>query len=639
MRTAHQPLRAPAGRKVYSNTKPDKLEPPLKGETTMNQSISNSLIAADEADDILQYLALGILKTREIKMKSQPDYNVIELYKWMPDNQKQFVPQGEEATFEQTPSYAIVDKSAGDGHFCFEAFRLLRDCFDAGAYTVRYIPQQGLAILEPSDYMRLRRRILPWIAKGKETEGIERLPDEKDRKLFPLPPHPEVVLADLSGILRPLTRQKFDRDTEYMKDHLYPPDGLDANSVSDDTLLAIGVSTMTRRIETIHQFWLICQEKQSQLKHPLTPIVYTWLCQQDAKRITLEFDKRRPVAILPQESMGSIRDLVFTRDEGGSVSSELIARPAPKEKQLTLWKPDATDSLLPDILPFELYQQGAATTKSAAVAMPVRLAFEALLHMEPGVHSERLHWKLGDLIDYLNPDGKFNWTNQLSYILDGLSALYWLRFPYTPNGEGEVDWIPFLPRTVPTHNSNRESRIIIEVSLPPDLIAQGMMVEKNVIRLLGKKSSARFNAYLTACWVFDHYGTVNGKIIDPTMPEERRNHRGELVGRDDKPILNAQGKPVTNAKSAEAARKLDRTINPGKDKYPILNNYDLIRSCYPRGVPTAQQREYLRRAKKAWTELESDGFVRIDRLDSGWRIMPSEQHVSRYRALKSRTWK
>ena len=79
----------------------------------MNQSISNSLIAADEADDILQYLALGILKTREIKMKSQPDYNVIELYKWMPDNQKLVCSAGRRAhtEFEQTPSYAIVDKS------------------------------------------------------------------------------------------------------------------------------------------------------------------------------------------------------------------------------------------------------------------------------------------------------------------------------------------------------------------------------------------------------------------------------------------------------------------------------------------------------------------------------------------------
>ena len=601
----------------------------------MNQSISDSLLASTNADDILRFLALGILKTREIKMKSQPDYNVIELYKWMPDNQKQFVPQGEDATFEQTPSYAIVDKSAGDSHFCFEAFRLLRDCFDEGAYTVRYIPQQGLAILEPSDYMRLRMWILPWIAKGKETEGIERLPDEKDRKLFPLPPHPEVVLADLSGILRPLTRQKFDRDTEYMKDHLYPPEGLDANSVSDGTLLAIGVSTMTRQIETIHQFWLICRKQDSELKHPLTPIVYTWLCQHDAKRITLEFDKHRPVAILPQESMGSIRDLVFTRDEGGSVSSELIARPAPKEGQLSFLPRDVAESKLPSILPFELYQQGAATTKSAAVAMPVRLAFEALLHMEPGVHSERMHWQLGDLIECLNPDGKFHWTNQVGYILKGLSALYWLRFPYQPEGEGEVDWIPFLPRAVPNQNSSRDSRIIIEVSLPPDISAHGMMVEKNVVRLLGKKSSARFNAYLTACWIFDHYGTVNGTIIDPTKPVERRNDRGELVDQDGKPILNSRGQPVKNLKSKEAVRQLDRQPNPQRGRYPVLNIDDLVRSCYPRGIPLEQRREYLKRARQAWTELESDGFIRIGKVDDGWQIMPSEQHVKLYRAIKS----
>ena len=392
---------------------------------------------------------------------------------------------------------------------------------------------------------------------------------------------------------------------------------------------------MTRQIETIHQFWLICRKQQSQLKHPLTPIVYTWLCQQDAKRITLEYDKHRPVAILPQESMGSIRDLVFTRDEGGSASSELIARPAPKEEQLSFLPRDAAESKLPSILPFELYQQGAATTKSAAVAMPVRLAFEALLHMEPGVHSERMHWQLGDLIECLNPDGKFHWTNQVGYILKGLSALYWLRFPYQPEGEGEVDWIPFLPRAVPNQNSSRDSRIIIEVSLPPDISAHGMMVEKNIVRLLGKKSSARFNAYLTACWIFDRYGTVNGTIIDPTMPVERRNDGGELVDQDGKRILNSRGQPVKNLKSKEAVRQLDRQPNPQRGRYPVLNIDDLVRSCYPRGIPLEQRREYLKRARQAWTELESDGFIRIGKVDDGWQIMPSEQHVRLYRGIKS----
>ena len=601
----------------------------------MRQSISDSFLEATVANDILYYLAIGILESREITLRASSNLNVIELYRWMPDNRQQFSPRGEDTKFEQTPFYAIVDKGAGDAHFCCEAFRILRECYDAGGYKVEYIPEDSLIVSEPSDYMMYRTMIAPWIANAKGTEGIKWLPALGDRNTSQLP-HPEEALTHLSGILHPLNRQKLERDTKHLNEQVNSRNlgQLSTDTVSDGTLLAIGVATMERQIEIVHRFWLICRGQEPLLSHPLKPIVYAWICQQDAKHITAEFDKRRPAAILKQESMGSIRDLVFTRDEGGSATSEFMTRPAPKEKQLTFWSPDAPDSKLPDILPFELYQHGLATTKSAAVAMPVRLAFEALLQMEPGVHTERLHWQLGDLIDYLNPDGKFNWTNQLGYILDGLSALYWLRFPYTPNGEGEVDWIPFLPRAVPNLNSTRDSRIIVEVSLPPDVSAHGMMVEKNVVRLLGKKSSARFNAYLTACWIFDHYGTVNGKIIDPTMPKARWNDRGELVDPNDKPIRTAQGKPVTNVKSAEAARHLDRTANPGRERYPLLNNDDLIRACYPKGVPREQRREYLRRAKKAWSELESDGFIRIDRIDVGWRILPSDQHVALYRALQ-----
>ena len=607
----------------------------------MKQSISDSFIEANEADDILQYLALGILKSRTMELKTQPSLNVLELYNWMPDDEHLFASQEENTTLEQPPLIAVVEKNAGNGHFYFEAFQILRDCYDAGEYIVKYIPEQKLTITEPYDYARLRRHIHRWTAEGKEAEGIKALPNEADRKRFPLPPQPEEVLVDLSGIMRPLTRQKFERDSDYLSDHMDPHDFAhnERGSVSDDTLLAIGVSTMKRKIETVHRFWRVCQSHQPQVKHPLSPIIRAWLdnwmCQQDAKHITLEFDKHRTVGILQRESMGSVRDVVDTMSEGRSASSELIAPPAPKEKQLTFLKSDAVDSKLPAILPFELYQMGAATAKRAAVAMPVRLAFEVLLQMEPGAHTERLHWKLGDLIECLNPDGKFHWTNQVGYVLKGLSALYCLRFPYQPEGEGEVDWIPFLPRAVPNQNSSRESRIIVEVSLPPDISAGGMMVEKNIVRLLGKKSSARFNAYLTACWIFDRYGTVKGKIIDPTMPVEKRNKQGVLVDKDDVPIFDSHGKPVKNVKSKEAAQRLEREVNPHRSRYPILANEDLMRACYPRGVPLKQRREYLRRAKQAWLELESDDFIRIEQSDSGWRIMPSDQHVRLYRTVKS----
>ena len=612
----------------------------------MRQSNSDSLLAATNADDILRFLALGKLKSCNVNTQAQPNLNVVELYKWMPDNELRFMPEGNDTKIEQAPIYAMVDKKVGVSHFCFESFRLLRDCFDAGGYVVDVIPKSGpqsepppdLGIMQyyaSLDYLTFNvsdkaTGTTVWLPKGENT-STENLPDSLPRLTD--------LVSHLDGVLRPFNRQKYVREIQLLKGQLPKRRHIDANAISDDSLLAIGVPEMSRQIESLHQFWVICRERKPELKHPLSAIVGAWLndwiIQEDAKPITLEFDKRRPVAILKRESMGSIRDLVFTRDEGGPVSSELLTRPAPKEEQLSFLPRDAEESKLPKILPFELYQQGAATTKSAAVAMPVRLAFEALIQMEPGTHSERLYWQLGDLIDYLNPDGKFNWTNQVGYILDGLSGLYYLRFPYTPTGEGEVDWIPFMPRAVPNQNSTRDSRIIIEVSLPLDISAHGMLVEKNVVRLLGKKSSARFNAYLTACWLFDRYGTVNGNIIDPTIPKERRNDRGELVDANGKPIVTSHGKPVKNVKNAEAARQLERTTNPAKDKYPLLDNYDLIRACYPKGVRREHRREYLRRAKKAWTELETTGFIRIERSESGWRIMPSEQHVSHYRALQS----
>ena len=581
----------------------------------MTPSTLDKLRAATNADDILQRLALFTSESRKMKLQSQPHLDVIELYKWMPDNEPKFVLHSEDTSLEDTAYFAAVDKNAGDAHYCYESFRLMRDCFDAGGYTVKFAPPRELSVTAPPG--------LPY----RDLNDIERAP------MFELNP----LLESVKQILCPLTRSKYEDNLTLLRQQHPELDRSTTTSVSDDFLLAVGASITKNYIEDIHKFWLNCAKVKPKLPHPLTPIVYAWLCEHDAKHITGDFDKHRPVAIMKREAMGSIRDVLYTSDEGGSVRSEFIASSAPKQKQLRLEGSYQPDTKLPNILPFELYQQGIATTKSAAVAMPVRLAFEALMQMEPGTHSERLCWQLGDLIDYLNPDGKFHWTNQVGYILEGLNSLYWLRFPYKPRAEGEIDWIPFLPRAVPNQNSTRNSTIVVEVSLPPDLNAHGMMVEKNVVRLMGKKSSARFNAYLTACWIYDHYGTVKGKIIDPTMPEERRNDLGHLVDKDEKPIFDSHGNPVKNAKSADAARQLDREANPGRDRYPILNNDDLTRSCYPRGVPAEQRREYLKRAKKAWTQLESDGYIRIERFDHGWRIMPSEQHVQLYRTLKSQS--
>ena len=56
-----------------------------------------------------------------------------------------------------------------------------------------------------------------------------------------------------------------------------------------------------------------------------------------------------------------------------------------------------------------------------------------------------------------------------------------------------------------------------------------MMVEKQVMRTLGKESAPQFNAYLTACCLFDKYGTSPKGIIDPTRPAGGRTDDGYVT--------------------------------------------------------------------------------------------------------------
>jgi hypothetical protein len=239
------------------------------------------------------------------------------------------------------------------------------------------------------------------------------------------------------------------------------------------------------------------------------------------------------------------------------------------------------------------------------------------------------------MVDNLNPDGKFNWTNQIGYVIQGLETLRKFTFPYKPPDSGIVSYAPFHVLTLPHEQSDRTSRIIIEARLPLDIGKSGMMVQKKVIRLTGKKSSAKFNAYLAACGLFDKYGTRNGKIIDPTVPIEHRDNEGYLLDGNGNHIFNNSGTRIKKLRSADAASRLDRERNKDADRYPILSKADLVRACYPLGYPEGKFATYLARAKQAWNALEADEYVTIERLDKGWRIMPSPHHVNLYRAMKT----
>ena len=407
-------------------------------------------------------------------------------------------------------------------------------------------------------------------------------------------------------------------------------------------LLRVSGEPNAERLEWLHQAWLLGLEVDTKLPHPIVPLVRAWLQEQSAKRITPDYDKKHPISVL-KHPLGSIRDVIIAQTNGTEKVGQLrgISAPAPENQQIELPGLEMP-SLLPAVLPLENVRMvnGTETTKRGAVAMPIRLFFEAMMALDPKQTQVDIHFNLGDLLRYLNPDGKYNRTNHLPHVLRGLHSLYFLRIPYRSNPDKpstEVDWIPVLPRTVPNLKSGDDASIILEVKLPPDARG-GMMVEKNILRLTGKKSSAKFNAYLTACWIFDQYGTTPKGIIDPTKPAVNRDDEGYLIDLLGNRIFDEHGKNMKNEYHKSAVKTLGREPNPARERYPILSFEDLTRACFPKGYPQRRKSIYLQRALDAWQALANDHILRIEKFKQGWRILPSEPHIGYYRAVNKNVY-
>lgn len=415
----------------------------------------------------------------------------------------------------------------------------------------------------------------------------------------------------------------------------------EAQAIANFLLQTEGEPTLERAF-TLHNQWKQWRKSEANLQHPLAPIVRAWIQETTAKRITPDYDKKHPSAVL-KAPLGNIRNVIISQVNGTEKVGQLrgISAPAPESQQIELPGLEV-ESLLPAVLPLENIRMvnGTETTKRGAVAMPIRLFFEGVMALDPKETLVEVRMKLGTLLHFLNPDGKYNRTNHLPYVLQGLHALHDLTIPYRENPDDphtEVDWIPVMPRTVPNVNSGDKAPIILEVRLPPDARG-GMMVEKEILRQTGKQSSAKFNAYLSACWIFDRYGTTQKGIIDPTKPAAQRDTEGYLTNGNGKRIFDDRGKPIKDRYHTKNIAAGERVENEARVQYPILSFEDLTRACFPKGFNTKQKRLYKKRALKAWEALETDGILRIEKHIQGWRILPSDSHIGRYRALQKNVY-
>ncbi|MDE0315400.1 MAG: hypothetical protein OXM61_10895 [Candidatus Poribacteria bacterium] len=399
-----------------------------------------------------------------------------------------------------------------------------------------------------------------------------------------------------------------------------------------------GISSLEDGIVAINNLWKTVNNKHNgAFNHPIEPIVEAYLQEITTRHISKEYDRTHPAAII-KSPLGSIKETNFADADTVARLREFATPKSIKQiEQLQLFEiPQTHQTVLPDVmsldiaLPFGL----APRTKRGAVSHTLRVFFEALMALEPKHTNDMISFTLGDLIDYLYPNGKFHRTNQLRYIIDALTILHTgATVPYKTESGNIGNWRPVAVRNLIHQNSRNEDRIHLDVRLPPDT-KQGMLVEKSILRKTGQTSAPKFAAYLSACYIFDKYGTLDGTITDPTRPIESRNSEGYLVDPNDpneNELRDKKGKRISNLFHTDAVTQLPRENNPRRNQYPILSPKDLIKACNLQNL--LNQREALRRAKQYWDELESESIVKIEKFKNGWRIMPSEIHVNAYRAV------
>lgn len=382
----------------------------------------------------------------------------------------------------------------------------------------------------------------------------------------------------------------------------------------------------------LQKIWKKEKDHNKELEHPLTPIVRAWIQEQTSTRITPEHDRKYPIGVLKYPG-GSVRELAFTENDTGQVF-QVPERYEQVQIELDLGN---KEQLLPAIMPLQVVQSSdmKSQTKSGAVSHELRIFHEAMMALKPNHQRGYLIFHLGDLIEYLYPNGKFNWTNQLPHIERALAVLHnSATIPWIDDQGSIRQWRPVTVRAPLPHNATRDTPILMDVLMPPDA-RRGHMVIKNIHRLTAMKSAARWNAYHVACYLWDKYGTVKGKLVDPTRPVEKRDNQNRLVDATGKPLVTRNGKEIKNPYHKEAIPQLEREPNPDTiQRYPILSNEDLILACLPNGYPKNNRRTYLKRAKAHWEALEIAGYIIIHKEITGWRILPPSEHLNAHRALR-----
>ena len=379
--------------------------------------------------------------------------------------------------------------------------------------------------------------------------------------------------------------------------------------------------------------------------HPLAPLVDAWQRRPSLETWTERQYRNVPAPLAATDHVVPAQDdrpgadhLLFDWDALHAAPPD---QPRFEVAYLPTLDPDA-DSLLP-LAMLDLFTSAASRGYGGPVPVPARIGWEVVLALDSAARRggpAQLNCTLADLHQMVYPATPRWQKRHGPDLVRGLFNLDVARVRWRGDATGglyplvEVYRLPSQP--------DKAEPVVFLSHLPPGS-QQGPQADSDLLRHLAAASARQHRMMLSGYCLFDRYGTVNGRLIAPTLPVVQRNAAGYVLDARDK-VIAERGAPTRRATHRRAVQTGARETNPEADRYPWLADRDLILLGYPfvAATPSAlrNQRRRVHEAVVALRDRSALDFKAEYRTPKhggkpelvALRLLPSAAHVEAHAA-------
>ena len=321
----------------------------------------------------------------------------------------------------------------------------------------------------------------------------------------------------------------------------------------------------TISMEDLVEIWTRIPSSE-QPDYPVKPVVHAWI-----NRIREVKPDDRTTGIIPGTTKvtdyGQL-ELEFNRNDAEAMLG-FIPNPAEQaSSRLPGMEPLEETIMIPPML--LLYDAAHMPPEKGGHGAPLsmRIWTESTMAVRIGDRHApgKMIIKARDMVDWLWPNGNFKPSRHLPAMNKALKDVNHAMTPWK-HGYWASVLVRNLPRTV-------DDPILLEISLPPGS-GQGPLIHREVLRQYGVTQAGLYRAYLSIAYIWDDYGTQQGKVIQATRPTVARDEEGYILDKNGRRVTGKNGREVKAWNHPEAVHLGEREPNPATRVYPLITEREL----------------------------------------------------------------